>query len=961
MRKPFWTITIILFFVPFSLLFSQGFSPSGERGDVNARTYSQLQSNEIRTTIFNFGYTGRTGGQYSIEEQTPYEWPKNSGQVYMALNSIIIGAEVVDNNGDTLHIVEVPNFRNSPNGNSWNFEPIPGYYNPSVNQIANSQNSDSWPEFWPDRLNDVSDPGWQGEWDGYLGKDQMINGQEFYYKFTDDNYNKYADYFPDSTDLTRKGLGLIVSARSLEFTDIPFQDMVFYSYKIKNDGTKPINKLALTMWAADFIGGNGDSQDDKLNYDLSKNLVWFYDNDNYSPSFNGNPVGAFGISFLKTPENIEGNGNTNITNIQYEPAGTINFNNFSDNDFWNNYMQPGSFVDPMTINSGEYDGFISSGYFSLLPGESKEFIFTIIFANGPLSDPDAQIRLSKINRKLDFANQLFNSGFKEGNYSVNILSPDSNSVVSGNVTVNWQLNGTEEQTEALIYFSSDNGDSWNYLDKVTDGSKTYQWNTENAPNGILNKLMVYIFNPNGTQCFVTKRFTINNSSNNANPQLYITNPSAGTRLSGNYRVNWISGDAESNQNYSVNLYYKLYQNSTWQILSQNIQTDFYNLNTNDFPNSDNFQLLGEITWEGGSDSIVVSPLSIENNHPIPDDSLVQIIRSTIGTGKFEIHIVNSSQITGHNYTVHFDTTANSNEISYDVSDNLTGQLVTEPFIMDNSNSEGPYFDGLRLLISNDSLSVNQNQSHWNDTNIYNYIFETYNFMETGTPKAADYKIVFGDVGIDTSSSIDIGGYNYPPMPVNFKVINTTEQKQIDFGFIELDNNGGVGRFTTQGVNRDRIIFLENINNSDLQKTYWVYMVQSEGDRNPTNGDTLTIVQFKPFSINDSIIFSTDKITGVFENQIIPQKFILEQNYPNPFNPSTTIEFSIPTSSFVTIKIYDILGRTIKTLIKRKISNGHYQVKFNAKYLSSGVYFYQLNAKNKNGQNIILTKKMLLIK
>ncbi len=965
MRFSIRTTILILILLSASTTFSQSHVPGNERGDVNSRTHSQLQANNVKTTIHNFGFTGRTGGQFPIDVETPYEWYKNTGQVYMALNSIFIGAEVVNNNGDTLHIVEVPTFRNAPDGSSWNFEPIPGYYNSSLNQIADSQNPSTWPEFWPDRLNDNSDPGWQGEWDGYLGKDYLINGQELYYKFTDDNYDRYPNYFPDSTDLTRKGLGLIVSARSMEFTDIPFKDIVFYSYKIKNDGTKPINKTALTMWAADFVGGNGDSQDDNMNYDLSKNLVWFYDNDNISPSFGGNPVGAVGIAFLKTPESVDGTGNTNITNIQYKPAGSINFSTISDIEFWFSFMRLGYFIDPSTIVPGEYDGFISSGYFSLQPGESKEFIFAVIFANGPQNDPNAQIRLSKINEKLDFANQFVNSGFKEGNYTVEISSPASGNTVSGNVNINWQLNGTSEQTEAVIFNSTDNGDTWNFLDKVTDGSQTYQWNTINTPNGILNKIMVYVFNSNGTKFAATERFTINNSTDNSNPQLYISNPIAGTQLSDNYTIDWIAGDAENDQSYSVNFYYRTQSNSIWQILSQNNTGNIYNWNTNDFPNSDTYELLGEIVWDGGSDSIVVSPFSIANEHPVPSDSLTSLSYFGIGTGTFEIHIVNEGEITGDNYVIYFSalTGQNDNNLFYSVFDKTNGNVPVDNVQITNANIEGPYFDGIRLLVRNDTISVDQNKSSWNNSDIYNYTFETYHFTggEIGSPNAADYKIIFGDVGIDTSTSINISGSNFPAKPVNFKVINTTEQKQIDFGFIEMDNTGGEGKFTTSGIYKDRIIFLESFGTLDFVKTYWVYMDDTQGSRNPSAGDTLSIFQFKPFFLSDSITFSTDGITDVKENQITPVKFILGQNYPNPFNPTTIISYSLPTTSFVTINIYDILGRKLKTLVEENISAGTHQIIFDGSNLSSGVYFYQLEAKTQLGKNRLITKKMVLLR
>ncbi len=76
-------------------------------------------------------------------------------------------------------------------------------------------------------------------------------------------------------------------------------------------------------------------------------------------------------------------------------------------------------------------------------------------------------------------------------------------------------------------------------------------------------------------------------------------------------------------------------------------------------------------------------------------------------------------------------------------------------------------------------------------------------------------------------------------------------------------------------------------------------------------------------------------------QNIPSEFVLYQNYPNPFNPSTTISFSIPRYSHVTIKVFDLLGREIQDLANDYFSPGTYKVEFNERNLSSGIYFYQL--------------------
>ena len=98
-----------------------------------------------------------------------------------------------------------------------------------------------------------------------------------------------------------------------------------------------------------------------------------------------------------------------------------------------------------------------------------------------------------------------------------------------------------------------------------------------------------------------------------------------------------------------------------------------------------------------------------------------------------------------------------------------------------------------------------------------------------------------------------------------------------------------------------------------------------------------------------------------EDEIIPDKFILYQNYPNPFNPTTTIKFKLPKSGFTTLRIFDLFGKEIATLINENLNSGTYEVKFSTdelkdKSLASGIYFYQL----KSGKYSEM-KKMILLK
>jgi hypothetical protein len=103
--------------------------------------------------------------------------------------------------------------------------------------------------------------------------------------------------------------------------------------------------------------------------------------------------------------------------------------------------------------------------------------------------------------------------------------------------------------------------------------------------------------------------------------------------------------------------------------------------------------------------------------------------------------------------------------------------------------------------------------------------------------------------------------------------------------------------------------------------------------------------------------SRDILTGIKgKNNVGEHSFYLNQNYPNPFNPHTKIKYSVPQTSKVQIKVFDVLGKELETLVNEEKPAGSYEIDFNASELPSGVYFYQLKA-----GKFIQTKKMILLR
>src|ERR1035437_6502881 len=120
------------------------------------------------------------------------------------------------------------------------------------------------------------------------------------------------------------------------------------------------------------------------------------------------------------------------------------------------------------------------------------------------------------------------------------------------------------------------------------------------------------------------------------------------------------------------------------------------------------------------------------------------------------------------------------------------------------------------------------------------------------------------------------------------------------------------------------------------------------------------IQVHPGQTNANLNITLSDVKS--DNSNTPKTFNLSQNYPNPFNPSTYISYQLPSDAYVTLKIYNVLGNEIQTLVNGFTPAGSHQVRFNANGLSTGVYFYTIKANSLNGkQTFQSTKKMILMK
>ena len=351
---------VVLFSLSLAIAQTSNYTPSDERADPNYRRRSNLDGNDVRVTVHNFGVTGSEGREPG---QWNYEWPKNTNRTHIWFVSIWLGGHVKDENGENLSIVDMSISRSSPAGNPWSLQPVPGYLNPDQprKEIARSDDKTSWPRAadggWHDKLDDPNDPGWIDSWNGFFGKNVYNADQEMFYRCSDDLYDRY-NYLPDATDPTRHGLGLMMDVRAFAWTQILIKDVVFFINDIKNDGTKRIEKTVFTIWIADLVGG--DANDDQLFVDLQTDIAFVTDYDRVGTDpWAGDVVGLGAVKYIETPGNqFDGIDNDGDADLHTELLSRISGDYeervplFTEDDFVTTRLIPGDkivLIDSLTF------------------------------------------------------------------------------------------------------------------------------------------------------------------------------------------------------------------------------------------------------------------------------------------------------------------------------------------------------------------------------------------------------------------------------------------------------------------------------------------------------------------------------------------------------------------------------------------------------------------------------------
>lgn len=265
------------------------------------------------------------------------------------------------------------------------------------------------------------------------------------------------------------------------------------------------------------------------------------------------------------------------------------------------------------------------------------------------------------------------------------------------------------------------------------------------------------------------------------------------------------------------------------------------------------------------------------------------------------------------------------------------------------------------------IDLTANQTLRNDI-VYDYSVHqySYDFLAAGFS-------INENTGVNTFSVYLIRGHNYR---LQMKLTTTIFDNLGWCDYMDGFAGGGDGRvelnrlFVKVGLDeKETLEKLASIDSLEsridtleyrLEHHYHTYLTgRGAGHNNTEANTTLSIFEESSQSNTDPPQYDTQPDLNSDEsgmNNSTPEEFSLGQNYPNPFNPNTKIAFDIPAQEFVAIKVYDILGREIKSLVNETKSPGYYEINFNAENLPSGTYIYEIRA-----GKFVETKKMILLK
>jgi hypothetical protein len=660
---------------------------------------------------------------------------------------------------------------------------------------------------------------------------------------------------------------------------------------------------------------------------------------------NGLPTSGSGTGFPGEPNvdktDVSETDLIGITSAVQDPAFNIDFNSVSDAFIWKTFMTPGRFVLPKPSPVGEYDMYISSGYFPIEPGERQRMTVSVAMAGGGQTLNDD---ITSAKQKQKQAQTAYETDYQ---FAKAPITPTVTAVPGdGKVTLYWddvaessfdefidKLGGNAFDFEGYrIYRATDAA----FLDAkvITDGK------------GVLTLL-----NP-------IKQFDLDDDIEGFHP----------VDING---VKFFLGEDTGILHSYTDSGLVNGQRYFYAVTSYDFGFEFGNVSPSESPINISVSTEGKVTT--GSNVVEIRARApVAGYLPAEVERFEQVRGSA--TGKIQFDIVDPRAILeGHTYQLTFEDTVFEDVIgrevlttlNYTLTDLTDGAVKIDKDTTFQVGDETPLVDGFRLEFFNEErVRLNRTQSKWTDPDVFVFQFEPVNFLLVqGQQRPNDYQIVMGPIGLGHSKDTTISFLPLSGKDVNFRVLNTTEEKEIEFAFAEVDGSDGQFTIDTTDANRtDTIYLLEEDEDGKLVYTWQITMNLQPAPpvgRNPEDGDTLNILLRKPFLSRDIYEFemqgegeskelASDELDDI---RVVPNPYIAAEAWEprNTFSsgrgPREIHFINLPKQC--TVRIFNVSGVLIdKIEHNNSIDNGTAiwdVLSRDNLEISYGVYVYHVDA------------------
>jgi hypothetical protein len=268
------------------------------KGNHNNNKMGFMDGNLVGTVYYNMGEIA----DWKYEPDISGVWPKGTNHTYVDGVAVIVQAEAKAPGGQLIHPLETNYYeytRINSQGTTYGWWSLPGYASPYQSGVARSDDQNTWPASWPDQTSD-----WNGQWDGFFGKNIKNADLETFFVFDDNEDRQYIDQYnfrPDAGDSTRGGLGMQVRARGFQWSQVLAEDVIFWYYEITNMSTTDYSKTLFAQYVDWGIGGHANSSNNAGAYNKVLNISYAWSTVLFGNPGNWSPVGYAGYAFLESP------------------------------------------------------------------------------------------------------------------------------------------------------------------------------------------------------------------------------------------------------------------------------------------------------------------------------------------------------------------------------------------------------------------------------------------------------------------------------------------------------------------------------------------------------------------------------------------------------------------------------------------------------------------------------------